>query len=352
MTFAPRGTFFGIHSLDPFLNATLDRTSGFLLTDQSPTQLWKLDDTPLSRVRQSNEQGWSCNFLSDTVLLARDGFNLMCYDVTDPQNPIAPASSLKKGHMLSANHPDSGFFVINNPYANNLGEVRPSVKLMQLTSNGLTEKWEHPIHRDTLSMDFDADAKRLVLATRPNGLWVIDVASGETLADLPIAPYRAVFAGSHGYIAGIDRPPQNELQSEGRVILIDPSDGQILASVNSARRLNAIAVSPDRSLIALAGDDQMIVIRDADTLDERYRFRAHDAAITALRFHPSLPILATGSIDFSLKLWDYRTAKLRKTFLGIDGRPVMIAFSPNGKLLAEEGMEEAFHLFDISDVAE
>lgn len=351
-TFAPRGTFFGFDSVYPYLNASLNRASGHLLTQQSPPQLWNIDDAPLCSVTQTSEQGWSCNFLSDTVLLARDTFNSMCYDVSDPRRPVGIPPSLREGHRMSAAHPASGLFAITNPYANNLEKLRPVVKLMQLTPSGVTEKWELPLPQNTLSMDFDAEAKRLLLATEPNGLLVLDVASGEILADLKIAPYRAVFAGLHGWIVGLDRPRRNELESADRVLLIDPADGQIRASVTSPNRLNAIAVSPDRSLIAVGGDDQMVVILDADTLDERYRFRVHDAAITALRFHPRLPMLATGSIDYSLKLWDYRTAKLRKTFLGIDGRPVMIAFSPNGRLLAEDGMEEAFHLFDLSDVIE
>jgi WD40 repeat protein len=36
MTFSPRGTFLGVHSLDVYLTALLDRASGFLLTHQSP----------------------------------------------------------------------------------------------------------------------------------------------------------------------------------------------------------------------------------------------------------------------------------------------------------------------------
>lgn len=350
ITFSPRGTFLGTQALGIYLDAGFDSAGGYLLTHQSPPQLWKIDDAPLSRVPQLTEQAWSCNFLSDTVLLGREGYNLMCYDVTDPRNPIAPEVPLRKGHMLATVHPASGVFVITNPYPNNLGENLPMVKVMQLTPNGLTEKWEHRIHRETLSMDLDAEAKQLVLATKPDGLLVFDVATGETLADLPIAPYRAVFAGSHGMIAGLDRPRSNELQSEDRVILIDPKDGQIRKSVSVPNRLNAIAVSPDRSLIAVAGDDQMVLILDADTLAERYRFRAHDAVITALKFHPGLPILATGSSDYSIKLWDYQKAELRKTISGLEGSPVMLTFSPTGRLLAEDGMSEAFHIYDLSEL--
>ena len=94
----------------------------------------------------------------------------------------------------------------------------------------------------------------------------------------------------------------------------------------------------------------MVLILDADTLAERYRFRAHDAVITALKFHPGLPILATGSSDYSIKLWDYQKAELRKTISGLEGSPVMLTFSPTGRLLAEDGMSEAFHIYDLSEL--
>ena len=92
----------------------------------------------------------------------------------------------------------------------------------------------------------------------------------------------------------------------------------------------------------------MLFRSDGDILEEKFRFRAHDGDITAMAFHPTEAILATASNDGSVKLWDYETAQLRRTFYGIDGRPVMLAFSPNGKLLALESQEPHFRIFDLS----
>ena len=60
--------------------------------------------------------------------------------------------------------------------------------------------------------------------------------------------------------------------------------------------------------------------------------------------------LATGSSDYSIKLWDYQKSELRKTISGLEGSPVMLTFSPNGRLLAEDGMSEAFHIYDLSEL--
>ena len=177
----------------------------------------------------------------------------------------------------------------------------------------------------------------------------MDVNDGGPISTVKCDVYEAAFAGTQGWIVALERPRKTTAAKPNRILLIDPMTDQIHGSLTSANRLNVLAVSPDRKLLAIAGDDQIVVILNADTLTELHRFRAHDAAISALEFHPSKPILATGSADFSIKLWDYSTGKLRQTFLGLNGRPVMMSFSPNGKLLAVDGMERFFRIFEISD---
>ena len=173
--------------------------------------------------------------------------------------------------------------------------------------------------------------------------------SPNPLMELDHAVERAIFAGTRGWIVALE-PFRKEVSKTGsRILLIDPADGEVRASVSTSNRRNALAVSPDRTLVAVAGDDQVIVILDADSLAERHRFRAHAAAITALRFHPSKPIIASGSMDHSVKLWDYTKVRPQQTFLGIGGRPVMISFSPSGHLLCVDGMEHAFRIFESAD---
>jgi WD40 repeat protein len=178
---------------------------------------------------------------------------------------------------------------------------------------------------------------------------MLDLADGRTLMELDHAVERAVFAGTRGWIVALEPPRRGDAKSGSRLLQIDPADGRIRASVTTQDHRNALAVSPDRKLVAVAGDDQTIVVRDADTLAEKHRFRAHDAAITALRFHPDKPLLASAAIDHSVKIWDYAAAKVLKTFIGLDGRPIMLSFSPNGRLLAVDGMDKSFRIYDVGD---
>ena len=141
-------------------------------------------------------------------------------------------------------------------------------------------------------------------------------------------------------------------EGAGHIQRIDPISGEILASLKRPFGFHDIAVSPDQQHVAVAGNNLFVLILNADTLEEEHRFFAHDAWISALRFHPTLPLLATGSADHSVKIWDYQTGHLKQTFLGLQGYPLHLAFSPNGRLLAETGMENDLRIFEVEDHAE
>lgn len=79
----------------------------------------------------------------------------------------------------------------------------------------------------------------------------------------------------------------------------------------------------------------------------KHCFRAHDNSISALPFHPTRPILASGAADHSIKLWRYEDAVLLQTFVGIEGLPRSISISPDGRLLATDGRDRAVRIFGL-----
>jgi len=81
-------------------------------------------------------------------------------------------------------------------------------------------------------------------------------------------------------------------------------------------------------------------------------FRAHDGTVSVVAFHPKLPVLLTGSMDHTIKLWDYRTAQLLRTIAGIEGFPRSLAVSPNRRLLAVDGRTFAVRIFELEPVVQ
>lgn len=345
------GVFHGFQSYPAYLPLRLHPTSGHLLTIQSPPQLWQFtDQQPLARIVPGGDLGWSCDFLTDSILLARKGRSVTCRDVSDPADIQELETPFFNGHQITAAHPGSGLFAsaFGPEIYRNDGD---SLLLNRLTGDGVREQWSLPaLEEDGIARElaFDAEGKRLLRISTTFKATVIDTRDGTTLAALEPKIIRAEFAGSKGQIIAL--PPFGAVQAaSGTIISIDPVTGKVTRSIEVAHRGSALAVSPDRRLIAVSGSDGSVILLEADTLRVKQRFRVSDrAAIFDLAFHPNRPVLAVAAAtDLNVKLWHYPTETLQQTFLGFKGAPVSISFSPSGHRLAVEGKERSVRIFAV-----
>ncbi len=348
--FAERGTFFGVPKMATDRPSDFQPLSGHFFLSGSPSQLAHipadLESARLSSIQA--QQGWSTCFLNDSVLLGRSDFALQSYDVTNPRQPQPLAYRSPRGYVMSAVHWPSGVAAI----ARRIDRDTKSIKLYQSAGRELAELREIAMQDWTLRMDFDPAGKRLLAIMENDGALVFEVGSGKTLLKQPMKWMRAAFVGTHGeHIAAIVAKKREADEVEDELVLVEAATGKVLKSTTHHQRLDELVVSPDRQMIAVAGAEQVIRVLDAATLEVRSDFRAHDDEISTLAFHPKLRQLASGSPDGSVKLWDYHNARLIRTFLGIDGTPVMLAFSPNGRLLSVESQEKNARLFDLEEPA-
>lgn len=348
----PTGSFHGITAYTGHLPLSVNHRSGHLLTQQSPPQLWHLPDQTLATLLSGGDEGWSCHFLSDTTLIARGegGFRTR-YDLSDPRKPAALPSPFARNHTISAVHLATG--LIATAYSrNSLTTPGSALSLWKSTKDGVTETWSRPAelkNDGTMHLHFDAKGERLLRTTpQPHSRLIIhDTRTGAVLHDFKHDAYKAIFAGTHGHIIAISSELQPDNTQKGSIAILDPQDGHVLASLDHDSAFYALAASPDHRLIAVAGSDRFVMILDADTLAVKHRFRAHDATISTVCFHPTLPLLATGSADHSLKLWRYSDATQLQTFIGIEGLPRSISISPDGHHLATDGRDRAVRVFEL-----
>jgi hypothetical protein len=66
-----------------------------------------------------------------------------------------------------------------------------------------------------------------------------------------------------------------------------------------------------------------------------------------VRFHPNSLYLATGSSDWTARLWDVQKGACVRAFLGHRGNVSALAFSPDGRYLASAGEDLAVNLWDL-----
>ncbi|KAL2812483.1 WD40-repeat-containing domain protein [Aspergillus granulosus] len=80
----------------------------------------------------------------------------------------------------------------------------------------------------------------------------------------------------------------------------------------------------------------------------------HSNTVSSLAFSPNGQLLASGSFDKTVKLWDLSTGQLCQTLVGHSGYVVSLAFSPNGQLLASSARTDIWNtdktikLWDLS----
>jgi WD40 repeat protein len=69
--------------------------------------------------------------------------------------------------------------------------------------------------------------------------------------------------------------------------------------------------------------------------------------VMSVVFSPNGKLLASGSWDKTIKLWEVKTGKERATLKGHTERVYSVMFSPDGKLLASSSWDKTIKLWDI-----
>jgi WD40 repeat protein len=134
----------------------------------------------------------------------------------------------------------------------------------------------------------------------------------------------------------------------------DTDTGNLLRNVPMPAdvTLKALAVSSDGRRLAEGGSDLKIRIRDTATMNVLHEFRAHDQDVTALAWDPTTGLLASGSADLTVRLWDVSGAQPKqwREFRGPTNVVKSLAFSPSGRRLlsreasAREGVTRMWEL--------
>ena len=128
--------------------------------------------------------------------------------------------------------------------------------------------------------------------------------------------------------------PRNEPGSEERIVVWDAATGAVVRTATHPTFMETLAMAPGGDCFAEAGADKIVRIRDGVTLEVLQQFRAHDGTIKVLAWHPDKPILATGSTDLSIKIWNLETGEQLEEIREIYDDPYALTFSPSGKRLA------------------
>jgi WD40 repeat protein len=130
-----------------------------------------------------------------------------------------------------------------------------------------------------------------------------------------------------------------------------PSDGDALSRLSYyvPRRNIAYALRPDGEVLAVGQRDGTVSLIDAETLEERSRFRAvPNAPVAGMAYVPGGRSLVVGGDDGFLAIFDPARGRLLEPLQGHSGPPLLTpTFSADGRLMATVGAGDAVLLWTL-----
>ena len=122
--------------------------------------------------------------------------------------------------------------------------------------------------------------------------------------------------------------------SQGTIFLVDLMTGDGLRAIEAGSPVNAVAFSPDGSLIAGALSDHSVGLWQVESGDEIQRLAGHEMIVTDVEFSPDGLTLASSSADSTLRLWDVASGDLIQILQAHIDYVFKLSYSPDGALLA------------------
>lgn len=127
-----------------------------------------------------------------------------------------------------------------------------------------------------------------------------------------------------------------------------PPDPKVATMKGHTSFVRSVAFSPDGKLLASGSIDGTIKIWRVGIWKELATLSGHNGNVFSVSFSPDGKFLASGSNDSNIKIWETEDWQEVKTIVGNSGPIYSVAFSPDGQYLAS-GSFKVIKLWDVKD---
>jgi WD40 repeat protein len=317
--------------------ATLSQDQSVILWDRrQPRPRILLDTTPSSSTRlpQLDDITWSPD--GRLVAVAADDRRVIVFDVETGRREVVLDGY--KGEVASVAFSPDGRWLASGSWT---GELR----LWDLRAS---ESVRLPSHDNSI----------LRVRWSPDGGWLasLDFPNAMTIWDLEKRQPRGRWTSSY---AKRDKPVKSlAVHPDGRRVAVCDEEGFIqMISVDSLKPsindqgysdANYTLAFRHDGLLASGGGDRRVDLWNIENGDLTGALRGHRGPVLSAAFSPGGSILATGSFDSTIILWDVASAQPFATPLtGHQDSVTGVAFSPDGRRLASCGRDGLVFLWDV-----
>ena len=116
--------------------------------------------------------------------------------------------------------------------------------------------------------------------------------------------------------------------------------------LDSDKPLYSVRLSPDGALLAAGSDDGKVLLWDARTRQPRPALAGHSKAVFDVAFSGNGRLLASASEDTKVIVWDLGSARKQTEIPGDGGKVSHLAFSPDSQVLAAATQRGRIGLWD------
>ncbi len=348
-------------------SATMDLSpDGLTLAYGSTDSTIKILDIPTgelkTKLKISGELVHKVAFSPDGKMLFSEERNKHIFEAEDgkairilKQDENVTIWDVSTGQPISVLSPEIGMLtdsVSFSPDGNTLATIESffasSIRLWDVKTGKLKRSLEgHISGAGNGNVTLSPDGKKLFSGSTFSTINIWDVKSKEIAYTLQTdqGTTRAVAINSDGSKLATG-------SSDGTIKLWDFKTKKLLQTFEGRTgAIYQVAFSPDGNLLASASEDKAIKLWNIKTEKLQTTLIGHtDYEVCCVAFNPTGQMLASGGLgvlDNTVRLWNVDSGEPEAILEGHSSYVVSVVFSPDGKMLASASLDESIKLWDL-----